>query len=179
MLPPERSGEMAASPIVRVLCVSGFGSPMDSTGVLKSDPNGVAGRGAYGGAKKKLIATPTHSKFPAIPSKQSASQNLIATPTAIFCSTPFTSQNRCRLAPLLLTIRRSSPNESGGADAPRGLALSRLFASSNVISQLTVAPSHCNSNRNSAKTGIAVTPTKQTAVVLSNRYKKPPPPGSG
>ena len=59
----------------------------------------------------------------------------------------------------------------------RGVGLSRLFASSDVTSYSTPAASHCNSNRNSAETGFAVTPTKQTTVVLSNRNKKTPPRG--
>jgi len=59
----------------------------------------------------------------------------------------------------------------------RGLALSRLFSSSDVTSQSTLAPRPCTSNRNKAETGIAVTPTKQTTVVLSNRNKKTPPRG--
>jgi len=59
----------------------------------------------------------------------------------------------------------------------RGLALSPLFSSSDVTSQSTLATRPCNSNRNKPETGIAVTPTKQTTVVLSNRNKKPSPRG--
>ena len=59
----------------------------------------------------------------------------------------------------------------------RAVALSRLFPSTNVTSKLTLATGQCNSNRYSVQTGFAVTPTKQTTVVLSNRNKKPPPGG--
>jgi hypothetical protein len=98
-----------------------------------------------------------------------------------------------RPCPTLLTPRPDNParigipSKSNVADVPRGpslhpalsppraLALSPLFPSSNVTSKPTLAPSHCNSNRNSVETEIAVTRTKQTTVVLSNRNKKTPP----
>ena len=63
----------------------------------------------------------------------------------------------------------------GKGSASRGLALTRLFSSSNVTSQSTTAPRPCSSDRNNPETGIAVTPTKQTTAVLSNRNKKTPP----
>jgi hypothetical protein len=61
--------------------------------------------------------------------------------------------------------------------ASKGLALSRLFPSSDVTSQSTLTPGRCSSNSNTAETGFAVTPTKQTTAVLSNRNKKPSPRG--
>jgi hypothetical protein len=44
-----------------------------------------------------------------------------------------------------------------------------------VASHSALATSHCNSNRYTLRIESPVTPTKQTAVVLSNRYKKPSP----
>jgi len=113
MLPPERSGEMAASPIVR----------------------GGNGRGGILIPSDSAAADVPKGHDPAriaIPSKDSAS---------------------------------------------RGLALTPLFSSQNVTSYSTLATSQWNSNRNRAETGIAVTPTKQTTAVLSNRNKKTPPRG--
>jgi len=74
-------------------------------------------------------------------------------------------------------LQRSPKIRSGRCCRTRGLALSRLFSSSYVTSQATLAPGQSNSNRNTSETGIAVTPTKQTTVVLSNRNKKTPPRG--
>jgi hypothetical protein len=97
---------------------------------------------------------------------------------------------------VLLTIRRGSPSKSAAADASRGpnpvriailskrsapksLSLSRFFPSSDVTSQSTLTTSRCNSNRYSLQTGFPVTHSKQTAVVLSNRYDPTPLGGSG
>ena len=74
-------------------------------------------------------------------------------------------------------LQRSPEIRPGRCCWTRGLALSPLFSSSDVTSQATLAPGQSNSNRNTSETGIAVTPTKQTTVVLSNRNKKPSPRG--
>jgi hypothetical protein len=99
MLPPERSGEMAASPIVRVLCV----------------PNGVAGRRGYGRA--------------GIP-----------------------------------TLR-----------AAKGITSHQPLATSHCISP---AASSVEANRYTPRLEPLVTHSKQTTVVLSNRYKCRPSEGS-
>jgi hypothetical protein len=48
-------------------------------------------------------------------------------------------------------------------------------AAEGVTSHSPFGTFHRDSNRNTVQTGFAVTPTKQTTVVLSNRNKKPPP----
>jgi hypothetical protein len=131
-------------------------------------------------AKKRLIATPPSSEIAITLSKHT--------------DIPFS--NRDSDNPVGISGRRSGRSawepvpfwESAGPQRSpeigperccwtRGLALSRLFSSSNVTSKSTPAPGHPISNRNSAETEFAVTLTKQTTVVLSNRNKKPPPRG--
>jgi hypothetical protein len=141
MLPPERSGEMAASPIVRrVQREAPIPTPKVTVQRVSCVPNGVAGRGGNGRAG---IIIPSESAAADVPKGHDPAR--IAIPSK--------------------------------GSASRGLALTPSFSSSNVTSQSTLADGQCNSNRNTSETGIAVTPTKQTTVVLSNRNKKTPPRG--
>ena len=74
-------------------------------------------------------------------------------------------------------LQRSLKIRPGRCCRARALALSPLFSSSNVTNKSTLATSRRDSNRNTPETGFAVTPTKQTTAVISNRNKKTPPGG--
>jgi hypothetical protein len=95
-----------------------------------------------------------------------------------------TSRGQFQIGKASLRSRRPSRRfraQSRGGEvlllSPRTHTLSRLFPSSNVTSYSTLATSRRISNRNTPETGIAVTYSKQTTVVLSNRNKKTPPGG--
>jgi hypothetical protein len=122
--------------------------------------------------RRRLIATRADSEIATTHSKQRHKQILIATPNTfpppLFC--------RLRTSARELPIAGHSSRHPV-LSLPRALALSLLFPSSDVTSNSTPTPGRFNSNRNRAETGIAVTPTKQTTVVLSNRNKKTPPRG--
>jgi hypothetical protein len=57
-------------------------------------------------------------------------------------------------------LQRSPKVRPGQCCWWKGLALSRLFPSSDVTSQSTIASSHCNSTRYTAKTEFAVNPSR-------------------
>jgi len=61
--------------------------------------------------------------------------------------------------------------------ASRGTLWEEGALPAGVTGHSALATSHCNSNHYTVRIESPVTPTKQTAVVLSNRYKKPSPMG--
>jgi hypothetical protein len=61
---------------------------------------------------------------------------------------------------ILLVPSAVEGSKSAAADAPKGLALSRLFSSSDVTGHATLAPGHSNSTRYTVKVEFAVNPSR-------------------
>ena len=57
------------------------------------------------------------------------------------------------------------------------VSLSPCLRTSGATGHPSLGAFHRHSNRNTEETGFAVTPTKQTTVIISNRNKKTPPGG--
>jgi hypothetical protein len=79
------------------------------------------------------------------------------------------------LTPIPTMSTRGGTQSVSAATGSASRLLTSLESVEPITSQSTLATSRGNSNRNTPETGFAVTPTKQTTVVLSNRNKKAPP----
>jgi len=165
------------------LCISGFWSPtcgersrtVDSTGVLKSDPDGFAGRQSNpreqcqnGNAGVSLATwslprglqvinhSPRGTKFPWPPKRKNicARRRLPGTHTQTGIAVTPTKQRTEAIS----TRYKKTPPGRVSSWLPHGPKPTLLIATQ-------------------GETGFPVTPTKQTTAVLSNRNKKTPPGG--
>jgi hypothetical protein len=112
---------------------------------------GVTSRSPTSAAHTHSNRNKVETGFAATPRKQ----------TAVVLSNRYKKPSPRGVATWLLTIRRGSGSRASPPQRTRRGA----------------TPALDHSNRNTPETGIAVTPRKQTTVVLSNRNKKPPPGG--